>query len=137
MSSSKTVSDQGDDLSTFLSKLIQSVPGLYAAVISDREGVTIVKAASGPDRDDELALTVTFASATEHAGKLKLGRNRTITSFHDNRIVVQVNHVPLLMTFVGDVECNVGLLQSLLPDIKKALEPLRAVIADSDRELQL
>jgi len=136
MASSKAAPEM-DDLPTFLMKVIQRVPGLHAAVISDREGVAVVKASSGPEREEDLALSTAFATATEYASKLKLGRNRTITSFHKDRIVVQVNYAPMLLTFVGDTECNVGVLQTLLPDIKTALDPLLTFIRDEEMTMSM
>jgi len=134
---SKVAAQQGDDLKTFLSKLIERVPGFHTAIISDREGVTIIRVSNLSERDDELSLAVTFASASDYASKLKLGRNRTVTSFQEERVLFQVNDFPLLLTFIGNDDANVGLLNEALPELRKVMAPLRKTIAETDKELIL
>jgi len=129
---------QGDDLKTFLTKFLDRVPGFHTAIISDREGVTVTRASNGREQqDDELSLAVTFASASDYASKLKLGRNRSITTFQEDRILFQFNDEPLLLSFIGDENSNVGILTELLPELRKALAALRKAIADTDKELVL
>jgi hypothetical protein len=36
------------------------------------------------------------------ASKLALGKNQSITALYDNMVVVHVNHLPIVITLVGE-----------------------------------
>lgn len=67
----------------------------------------------------------TFAVAVDQAGKLKMGKTKSIVSFFDNRVMYHISHLPLILSFIGRSDANIGLLQSFTEDIKRALDPLK------------
>lgn len=72
------------------------VNGLFSIIITDRDGVPLVRAVT--ERAPELALRPnfisTFGMATDQASKLGLGRNKTIISMYSS---YQVRHVYFLL----------------------------------------
>lgn len=106
--------------------------GLQAVLVSDRDGVTLVKETSIEAAPSD-PLSATFAVASEQASKLKMGRNVSVTSFHKDKIIVHINDLPIIITLLADQEVNVGMLMSFTPEIKRALSPLKASIKDTDQ----
>eukprot|EP01114_Cavostelium_apophysatum_P002051 TRINITY_DN11792_c0_g1_i1.p1 TRINITY_DN11792_c0_g1~~TRINITY_DN11792_c0_g1_i1.p1 ORF type:complete len:135 (-),score=18.03 TRINITY_DN11792_c0_g1_i1:9-413(-) len=123
------------DLQTFFDKLLHRVNGLQAISISDRDGVSLLRAqsASYAEIQGEGSLAAVFAIATEQANKLRMGKNKTITSFFEDRVVVHLNHMPLVISFIGDANLNVGALHAFSNDIKIAVEPLKNSILEKER----
>lgn len=64
-----------------------------------------------------------------------MGKNKTITSFYENKIIVHINHLPLVISLIGDNQLNAGVLLSFASDIKKALEPLKNSIRETSEEM--
>jgi mitogen-activated protein kinase kinase 1 interacting protein 1 len=64
-----------------------------------------------------------------------MGKNKTITSFYENKVIVHINHMPLVISLIGDKQVNVGVLLSFAADIKKALEPLKNSIKESNEDM--
>mmetsp|Transcript_18551 Transcript_18551/g.26022 ORF Transcript_18551/g.26022 Transcript_18551/m.26022 type:complete len:132 (+) Transcript_18551:97-492(+) len=128
---------QGEDLQTFLQKLINRIYGLLAIAISDRDGVSLLKVTSQNYVEDpsEAVLAATFAVASEQASKLRMGKNKTITSFFEDKILVHFNHLPLVISFIGTKNLNVGEILSFGDEIKKALDPIKASIKDSEKDI--
>jgi len=125
------------DLQSFFSKLLNRVTGLQAILITDRDGVTLAKEISSSYTEDsiESPLGAAFAIATEQASKLRTGKNKTITSFYEKKVIVHINHLPLIIGLIADSEtANVGVLLAFVQDIKNALEPLRKSILEAEKE---
>eukprot|EP01114_Cavostelium_apophysatum_P002052 TRINITY_DN11792_c0_g1_i2.p1 TRINITY_DN11792_c0_g1~~TRINITY_DN11792_c0_g1_i2.p1 ORF type:complete len:103 (-),score=14.99 TRINITY_DN11792_c0_g1_i2:9-317(-) len=74
-----------------------------------------------------------FNLTTFKANKLRMGKNKTITSFFEDRVVVHLNHMPLVISFIGDANLNVGALHAFSNDIKIAVEPLKNSILEKER----
>ncbi|KOB65786.1 putative mitogen-activated protein kinase kinase 1 interacting protein 1 [Operophtera brumata] len=75
-----------DDLRKYLNHLLEKVNGLHCILITDRDGVPLVRAVT--ERAPQLALRPnfisTFGMATDQASKLGLGRNKTIISMYSS-----------------------------------------------------
>lgn len=71
------------------------VNGLHCILITDREGVPLVRVVT--ERAPQLALRPTFIStfgmATDQASKLGLGRNKTIISMYSSYQVSRYRHI--------------------------------------------
>lgn len=65
-----------DDLKRFLYKKLPSVEGLHAIVVSDRDGVPVIKVAndSAPEHALRPGFLSTFALATDQGSKLGLSK---------------------------------------------------------------
>lgn len=99
----------------------------------------------------------TFTTACDQASKLGLGRNKTIISMYSNyqvgayiyilsRIcftesqiimiifspaqVVQMNKLPLILTFVGAEDCNTGHILALEHQVDSYLEDIKLAVTE-------
>jgi len=70
------------------------------------------------------------ATPTRQAVKLDLGSSTSMTCFYSNLCLVHVNFHPILVTFVGSSDINVGSIHSILPVLKTQLEFVRSVHKD-------
>ncbi|CAG9788881.1 unnamed protein product [Diatraea saccharalis] len=122
-----------DELRKYLNHLLEKVNGLHCILITDRDGVPLVRAVT--ERAPQLALRPnfisTFGMATDQASKLGLGRNKTIISMYSSYQVIQMNKLPLVITFIGSDGCNTGHILSLESQIEPFLKDLAAIVAET------
>ncbi|KAF7731388.1 hypothetical protein EC973_000196 [Apophysomyces ossiformis] len=100
--------------------------GLKAAMVTDRDGVVILKRVSDDvsDKVMEPTISTTFAVANNQASKLGLKRNKCIVSMYDIYQVVQLEHNPLVITLIGDAAGNTGHYMNLGRKITEVTQPL-------------
>ena len=79
-------------------------------------------------------MTATFVASADQSGKCHLGKNKSMVSFYETRIIVQFNAIPLIITVSAEPSANVGLLLQLQNDILAAVEPLRQQLLQIERE---
>ncbi|XP_023726581.1 ragulator complex protein LAMTOR3-A [Cryptotermes secundus] len=122
-----------EDMKKYLQQLLSRVDGLHCILITDRDGVPVLKVAS--DKVPELAtrpsFLSTFGMATDQGGKLGLGKNKTLICMYSSYQVVQINKLPLVISFIGSVSCNTGQILLLEQHIEPLLSDLRMAVAES------
>ncbi|XP_043274928.1 ragulator complex protein LAMTOR3-A isoform X2 [Venturia canescens] len=124
---------QAAELKKFLYKLLNGVEGLHSILITDRDGVPVVSVSN--DKVPELATRAsflsTFAMATDQGSKLGLGKNKTIICMYSSYQVVQMNKLPLVVSFIGSHSCNTGHILSLESKIDPILNDLRNAVGEA------
>ncbi|XP_059868012.1 ragulator complex protein LAMTOR3 isoform X2 [Delphinus delphis] len=117
-----------DDLKRFLYKKLPSVEGLHAIVVSDRDGVPVIKVANdnAPEHALRPGFLSTFALATDQGSKLGLSKNKSIICYYNTYQVVQFNRLPLVVSFIASSNANTATrisdcftsgLETVLPNI--------------------
>ncbi|GAB6018844.1 hypothetical protein CHUAL_000505 [Chamberlinius hualienensis] len=119
-----------DALRKSLYQLIQRIPGLRSIVITDRDGVPILKVTTEgtPELAIRPAFLSTFGMATDQASKMGLGRNRSIICSYSSYQVVQFNKLPLMVTLIATSAANTGVLLGLEPELDPILEDLNGIV---------
>lgn len=119
-----------DDLKRFLYKKLPSVEGLHAIVVSDRDGVPVIKVAndSAPEHALRPGFLSTFALATDQGSKLGLSKNKSIICYYNTYQVVQFNRLPLVVSFIASSSANTGLIVSLEKELAPLFEELIKVV---------
>jgi len=117
-------------LQDFFDSLLERIQGLQMITVSDRDGVPILISTnsnnnSGRQLHADSAFASTYALAVEQASKLRHGDCQGITSFYKDKVIVHTSYSPLLVSYLGDNNLNVGLIHSLHRDVKCALEDVR------------
>ncbi|MCI4376556.1 hypothetical protein PGIGA_G00189880 [Pangasianodon gigas] len=119
-----------DDLKRYLYKQLPTVEGLHAIVVTDRDGVPVIKVAN--DNAPEYALRPgflsTFALATDQGSKLGLSKNKSIICYYNTYQIVQFNRLPLVISFIASSSANTGLIISLEKELVPLIEELRQVV---------
>ncbi|KAF4527466.1 hypothetical protein B566_EDAN016276 [Ephemera danica] len=120
-------------MNNYLQKLLSRIDGLYCIIISDRDGVPVLKVSTedAPEKAMRTNFLSTFGIATDQGGKLGLGKTKTIICMYSTYQVIQLNKLPLMVTFVGSMECNTGHVLSLESQLEPLLPVLRGVVADT------
>eukprot|EP01120_Amphizonella_sp_Union-15-10_P008083 TRINITY_DN2834_c0_g1_i3.p1 TRINITY_DN2834_c0_g1~~TRINITY_DN2834_c0_g1_i3.p1 ORF type:complete len:131 (-),score=17.52 TRINITY_DN2834_c0_g1_i3:138-530(-) len=121
-----------DDLEGFLASIVPKIPGLKGIAVTDREGVTIAKA--GTWDHSSVGLPTVFSSAVDHIQKCGIGNTKTLTTFYEDKLVVYINHFPLVIALIGDERANCGLMISIADQLKRAVDPLCAVVENEINE---
>uniref|UniRef100_A0A0G4HJ81 Roadblock/LAMTOR2 domain-containing protein n=1 Tax=Chromera velia CCMP2878 TaxID=1169474 RepID=A0A0G4HJ81_9ALVE len=122
----------GGNIQTFLDKICENVEHLQAILVSDREGVVMLRSPNEFSQDErsEQMITTIFSICSEQTSKLeRLGDTQHIISFFSGLIYLQANQLPLVVTMIAAPEVNTGQLLDLLPVISQALGDLRKAIA--------
>uniref|UniRef100_A0A8C9VTP1 Late endosomal/lysosomal adaptor, MAPK and MTOR activator 3 n=1 Tax=Scleropages formosus TaxID=113540 RepID=A0A8C9VTP1_SCLFO len=107
-----------------------SVEGLHAIVVTDRDGVPVIKVANdnAPEYALRPAFLSTFALATDQGSKLGLSNNKSIICYYNTYQIVQFNRLPLVISFIASSSANTGLIISLEKDLAPLIEDLRQVV---------
>uniref|UniRef100_A0AAQ4QTK4 Ragulator complex protein LAMTOR3 n=1 Tax=Gasterosteus aculeatus aculeatus TaxID=481459 RepID=A0AAQ4QTK4_GASAC len=119
-----------EDLKRYLYKQLQSVEGLHAIVVTDRDGVPVIKVANdhAPVQALRPGFLSTFALATDQGSKLGLSKNKSIICYYDTYQIVQFNRLPLVISFIASSNANTGLIMSLEKELAPLIEELRQVV---------
>jgi len=122
-----------EELKKYFHRLLKMVDGLNAIIISDRDGVPVLKVCGEgtPDLALRPKFLATFGMATEQASKLGLSANKTIVSIYDNHQVICLNKLPLIITMIASVDANTGMILSLEDEMSGTLEELRTLMFGS------
>lgn len=109
---------------------LSSVEGLHAIVVSDRDGVPVIKVANdnAPEHALRPGFLSTFALATDQGSKLGLSKNKSIICYYNTYQVVQFNRLPLVVSFIASSNANTGLIVSLEKELAPLFEELRQVV---------
>jgi len=111
------------------------VPGLLAIIISDRDGVPIVRS-SLPDCPEAATrpafLSSYTGSVSEQAGKMGVGANTTLMAVYGTHQVVHMVHESLLVTLVAKSDTDTGHLTSLVDVMKPFLTDVSGAILNCD-----
>ncbi|XP_067011253.1 ragulator complex protein LAMTOR3-A [Anabrus simplex] len=122
-----------EEMKKYLLQLLSRVEGLYCILVSDRDGVPVLKVAT--DKAPELAMRPsflsTFAMATDQGGKLGLGKHKSLICMYSSYQVVQINKLPLVLSFVASESCNTGHILSLEQHIEPLLGDLKGAVVES------
>ncbi|XP_065342440.1 ragulator complex protein LAMTOR3 [Cloeon dipterum] len=122
-----------EDMNKYLRKLLSKIDGLYCIIISDRDGVPILKVCSddSPDKATRTSFLSTFGIATDQGGKLGLGKTKSIICMYENYQAIQMNKLPFVVTFVTSRDCNTGHVLALEAQLEPLLPVLRGVVGDT------
>uniref|UniRef100_A0A8C4YUN5 LTOR3 protein n=1 Tax=Gadus morhua TaxID=8049 RepID=A0A8C4YUN5_GADMO len=107
-----------------------SVEGLHAIVVTDRDGVPVIKVANenAPEYAQRPGFLSTFALATDQGSKLGLSKNKSIICYYNTYQIVQFNRLPLVISFIASSSANTGLIISLEKELVPLIEELRQVV---------
>ncbi|OBZ89074.1 Ragulator complex protein LAMTOR3-A [Choanephora cucurbitarum] len=100
--------------------------GLLVAMVTDRDGVVVLKSASEKVKHNmtEPTIPTTFTIANNQASKLGLGQNKSIISMYDHYQVIQLDQAPFVITLIAESNANTGLCTNLGQDLLKLTAPL-------------
>ncbi|KFV71547.1 Ragulator complex protein LAMTOR3, partial [Dryobates pubescens] len=116
------------DLKRFLYKKLPSVEGLHAIVVSDRDGVPVIKVANdnAPEHALRPGFLSTFALATDQGSKLGLSKNKSIICYYNTYQVKDSLLHCLMGCFLSSL--FPGLIVSLEKELTPLFEELRQVV---------
>ncbi|XP_076047622.1 late endosomal/lysosomal adaptor, MAPK and MTOR activator 3 [Oratosquilla oratoria] len=119
-----------EEMVKYLQSLLHSVDGLLGIVITDRDGVPLLKAATenAPELGMRPGYLSTFGMAADQAGKLGLGKNKKIVCIYGNYQVIHLNHLPLVISIFGTESANTGLLMDLESHLSPLVSQLSGVV---------
>jgi hypothetical protein len=116
-----------EEVKNSLQELLSKVSGLYSVIITDRDGVHLLKV--NTDKAPEHAMRPNFIStfglAVDQGSKLGLGKTDTLICVYSQYQVIQMNKLPLIVTFIASDSCNTGHILA----VQKQLDPIIASLA--------
>uniref|UniRef100_A0A671PNS8 Ragulator complex protein LAMTOR3 n=1 Tax=Sinocyclocheilus anshuiensis TaxID=1608454 RepID=A0A671PNS8_9TELE len=112
------------NLRSYLYKQLPSVEGLHAIVVTDRDGVPVIKVANdnAPEYALRPAFLSTFALATDQGSKLGLSKNKSIICYYNTYQVLslqKLNHKFHRNTKATDLEKE---LVPLIEELRQVVE---------------
>ncbi|XP_040573544.1 ragulator complex protein LAMTOR3 [Lepeophtheirus salmonis] len=116
-----------DSLKGYLKKKCSSVDGVYGIVLSDKEGVPIIKSVYPEDQEPKPQLLSILSFVGEQGSKLGLGKSRLVIANFQNYQVVQKNYSPIMLTIFASKSSNTG----QLIELAKVLEPFVTSVSEA------
>lgn len=122
-----------EDARKILQDILLKVSGLYCIVITDRDGVPVIKVVGDnvPEQALRPGFISTFGLAIDQGSKLGLGKTETLICSYSQYQVIQMNKLPLIISFIASDSCNVGHILALESQIDLLLNNLALAVADS------
>lgn len=122
-----------EEIRKVIYQMLQKVPGLYCVLITDREGAPVLKVSN--EKAPELAMGPTFLStfglAINQGSKLGLGNAKTLICTYSQYQVIQMNKLPLIISFIASDTCNTGHILALEQQIEPVLSNLKLAVAET------
>lgn len=72
----------------------------------------------------------TFGLAVDQGSKLGLGKTRTLICTHSQYQIIQMNKLPLVVSFIASDSCNTGHILSLEEHIDPLLNELKTAVGE-------
>ncbi|KAL0274892.1 UNVERIFIED_CONTAM: hypothetical protein PYX00_002922 [Menopon gallinae] len=121
-----------EEMKKYLYLLLGKVDGLLCILISDRDGVPILKVAKNeaPEYAMRPSFISTFGMATDQGKKLGLGPNKSVICIYSTYQVIQINKLPMVITFIASSNSNTGHILSLEDQIDPLLNDLKCAIVE-------
>lgn len=58
-----------------------------------------------------------------------------MVTFYKDRVIVYIQHLPLVVSFIGTLDLNVGLLLAVQEEVRQALDPLQFAVKTAEADL--
>jgi len=129
-----------ETLEAHLRTIMGQADDLHAIVITDRDGVPVLKVSDNtlPSSATRPPFLSTLAMGAEQQAKLALGQAKSLICFYDSYQVVVLNKLPMLVSLIASEGANTGqligmdrlmgpLLEALLPALLQ--DPLGPAVA--------
>ncbi|CAO3621197.1 unnamed protein product [Cunninghamella blakesleeana] len=102
------------------------IEGLKAAILTDRDGVVLLKCISNlaPAKILDPFISTNFSIANNQASKLGLKHNNIIVSMYDLYQIVQLDQNPFIITIISDATSNTGIFMHLARQLKDITDPI-------------
>lgn len=127
---------------------------MQSVLVTDRDGIPLIRVANeqAPELAMKPSFLSTFTMATDQSSKLGLGKNQTIICMYSNYQVisiiwlyvhkilifffhlfkvVQMNKLPLIVTFIGSENCNTGHILALESQIDNYLDDVKQAVIEA------
>nr|XP_023028098.1 ragulator complex protein LAMTOR3 [Leptinotarsa decemlineata] len=117
----------------YLQDIIARISGLYCILVTDRDGVPLLKVATEktPEHATRPNFISTFGLAIDQGSKLGLGKTSTIICSYSQYQVIQMNKLPLVISFITSDSCNTGHVLALETQLAPIVSDLASVVAES------
>jgi len=124
-----------DQIKKFLYKKIEDIKGLSAIIISDREGVPVIKVTTkeAPEFALRSSHLSSFNIASDLCQKLEFGNCEYLICSYTSHTVIHFNRHPLTVSFVATESSNIGSIISLESKLSPVLEPLASIVIEQDK----
>uniref|UniRef100_A0A2P2I551 Ragulator complex protein LAMTOR3-like n=1 Tax=Hirondellea gigas TaxID=1518452 RepID=A0A2P2I551_9CRUS len=114
----------------FMQNLLDNTPGLLSIVVTDKDGVTIMKVCQRDNHElsQRSSYIALFSSASEQSSKLGLGKNRTIVCFYDKHQVISMNKGVVQLHLIGKPDGNTGDFMTLDQQLETIMPGLTELV---------
>ncbi|CAG9840349.1 unnamed protein product [Diabrotica balteata] len=122
-----------EEAKKYLQDILGRVNGLHCILITDRDGVRMLKVSNDktPEQANKPNFISTFGLAIDQGSKLGLGKTTTLICTYSQFQVVQMNKLPLIVTFIASDSCNTGHILALEKQIDGVVADLALAVTES------
>ncbi|KAJ5067515.1 regulator complex protein lamtor3 [Anaeramoeba ignava] len=126
--------NQLQDTQNFLLNLLEKIFGLETIYITDNQGVVLDQISKTQNiQKKEFIFGPLFANLSNQTSKLGFGENQSITTFYKEKIMVQIQLNSIILSLIGDLDLNVGLIDSYIPTFTQAFQHLIETVGEIEK----
>ncbi|KAL1518368.1 hypothetical protein ABEB36_002002 [Hypothenemus hampei] len=121
-----------DEIKKTLQDIVTNIDGLYCITFTDRDGVPLLKVNTekAPEHVLKPSFISTFCIAIDQGSKLGLGKTNNLICTYNQYQVVQMNKLPLIVTFVANQKCNIGQILALESQLDPIVSSLTLIVSE-------
>lgn len=116
---------------TALDKLCKQTAGMQRIVVTDKDGVEVLKAGDKLDHDASATsiITTIFSQTAQQSEKVAgLGKTQSILLTYDKCYVLQVGMEMLVISILASRDAKIGPIMALVPSLKELLAPTQLTV---------
>ncbi|XP_050293990.1 ragulator complex protein LAMTOR3 homolog [Anthonomus grandis grandis] len=121
-----------DEVRKNLQEILSKIDGLYCILFTDRDGVPLLKISTDktPENAIKPGFISTFCLAIDQGSKLGLGKTNTLICSYSQYQIIQMNKIPLIVTFIASQRCNTGRILALEDQLDPIISSLKLTVAE-------
>ncbi|XP_076262908.1 late endosomal/lysosomal adaptor, MAPK and MTOR activator 3 [Rhynchophorus ferrugineus] len=122
-----------EEIKKHLQDILNKIDGLQCILFTDRDGVPLLKVNTEkvPESVVKPSFISTFCLAIDQGSKLGLGRTSNLICIYSQHQIVQMNKLPLIITFVASENCNTGQILALEKQLDSVVGVLTSTVAET------
>lgn len=115
-----------------LQDILNKTEGLQCILFTDRDGVPLLKVKTEKFLDHVIkpSFISTFCLAIDQGSKLGLGKTTNLICSYSQHLIMQINKLPLIVTFVANENCNIGQILALEKQLDPIINSLTAAVTE-------
>jgi len=121
-----------EEIRKLLMSYVEDVPGMLGIVLSDREGIPIIRCTLDdcPEPATRPAFLSAHSASLEQAGKMGMGANETIMAVYQNYQVIHMLYSGVVISLIATTEAILNEIRNTGDSLKPLIQDISVAVLD-------